>query len=105
MPVVLIGPPINVADHLIGSPITWPQRAPRLQVPSFDSGVAMELLEQELGAPWSTFYSELTPEPIAAASLGQARRAPPSPPEKGSGFWGPKKGRVQDSEDLNKRRI
>lgn len=35
----------------------------------------MKLLEQELGAPWTTFYSELTPEPIAAASLGQVRHS------------------------------
>jgi len=41
------------------------------QVPSFDSKVAMLLLEAELGGPWTDFYSELTPKPIAAASLGQ----------------------------------
>ena len=31
----------------------------------------MLLLEAELGGPWTDFYSELTPKPIAAASLGQ----------------------------------
>ncbi len=41
------------------------------QVPSFDSRVAMLLLEKELGAPWTAFFAELSPEPIAAASLGQ----------------------------------
>jgi len=41
------------------------------KVPSFDSKVAMLLLESELGGPWTQFYSELTPNPIAAASLGQ----------------------------------
>ena len=41
------------------------------KVPSFDSKVAMKQLEQELGAPWQEIYAELTPEPIAAASLGQ----------------------------------
>ena len=54
-----------------------PNRLPSvtgLQVPSFDSRIAMLLLEKELGAPWTTFYSELSPEPIAAASLGQVRR-------------------------------
>jgi predicted unusual protein kinase regulating ubiquinone biosynthesis (AarF/ABC1/UbiB family) len=40
-------------------------------VPSFDTKVAMLLLEAELGGPWTDFYSELTPKPIAAASLGQ----------------------------------
>ena len=29
------------------------------------------LLEAELGGPWQDFYSELSPRPIAAASLGQ----------------------------------
>ncbi len=42
-----------------------------LQVPSFDTKLAMLLLEAELGGPWTDFYSELTPKPIAAASLGQ----------------------------------
>eukprot|EP00873_Tetraselmis_striata_P029537 jgi/Tetstr1/449801/TSEL_036865.t1 len=41
------------------------------KVPSFDNKVAMDLLEAELGAPWQAIYAELTPSPIAAASLGQ----------------------------------
>lgn len=41
------------------------------KVPSFDSGVAIRLIEDELGRPWQEVYAELTPEPIAAASLGQ----------------------------------
>ena len=43
-----------------------------MQVPSFDSQVAMSMIEQELGRPWQQVYAELTPRPIAAASLGQA---------------------------------
>ena len=31
------------------------------------------MLQDELGAPWHEVYAELTPEPIAAASLGQVR--------------------------------
>ena len=31
----------------------------------------MRLIEEELGGPWSDFYSELGPNPVAAASLGQ----------------------------------
>lgn len=42
-------------------------------MPSFDNGVAMSMIEQELGRPWQDIYVELTPEPIAAASLGQVR--------------------------------
>lgn len=41
------------------------------KVPSFDNEVAMQLIETELGRPWYEVYAELTPEPIAAASLGQ----------------------------------
>ncbi|KAG8060737.1 hypothetical protein GUJ93_ZPchr0002g24254 [Zizania palustris] len=41
------------------------------KVPSFPDDIAMTLLEEELGRPWSEIYSELSPSPIAAASLGQ----------------------------------
>ncbi|XP_058724331.1 uncharacterized protein LOC131595847 [Vicia villosa] len=41
------------------------------KVPSFADDVAMALIEEELGQPWQNFYSELSPSPIAAASLGQ----------------------------------
>nr|XP_016503324.1 PREDICTED: uncharacterized protein sll0005 [Nicotiana tabacum] len=41
------------------------------KVPSFPDDVAMALIEEELGEPWCNIYSELSPSPIAAASLGQ----------------------------------
>lgn len=41
------------------------------KVPSFPDDVAMALIEEELGEPWPNIYSELSPSPIAAASLGQ----------------------------------
>ncbi|KAL0742705.1 hypothetical protein Bca4012_084218 [Brassica carinata] len=41
------------------------------KVPSFPDDVAMALIEEELGKPWHEVYSELSPSPIAAASLGQ----------------------------------
>ncbi|XP_060959856.1 uncharacterized protein LOC115722553 [Cannabis sativa] len=41
------------------------------KVPSFPDDVAMALIEEELGRPWQEIYSELSPSPIAAASLGQ----------------------------------
>eukprot|EP00882_Tetradesmus_deserticola_P033163 GHRQ01037854.1.p1 GENE.GHRQ01037854.1~~GHRQ01037854.1.p1 ORF type:complete len:533 (+),score=230.62 GHRQ01037854.1:515-2113(+) len=44
------------------------------KVPSFDSAVAMQVINDELGAPWYEIYADLTPEPIAAASLGQVYR-------------------------------
>lgn len=41
------------------------------KVPSFPDDVAMALIEEELGSPWHEIYDELSPSPIAAASLGQ----------------------------------
>ena len=41
------------------------------KVPSFDSDIAMNLIETELGRPWQDVFKKLTPRPIAAASLGQ----------------------------------
>ncbi|GLJ04873.1 hypothetical protein SUGI_0005350 [Cryptomeria japonica] len=41
------------------------------KVPSFPDDMAMNLIEEELGRPWTEIYSELSPSPIAAASLGQ----------------------------------
>ncbi len=43
----------------------------REQVPSFDNGVAMDMIRAELGRPWDEIFAELSPAPIAAASLGQ----------------------------------
>ncbi|KAK8674160.1 hypothetical protein V6N13_112456 [Hibiscus sabdariffa] len=41
------------------------------KVPSFPNDIAMTLIEEELGQPWQEIYSELSPLPIAAASLRQ----------------------------------
>jgi predicted unusual protein kinase regulating ubiquinone biosynthesis (AarF/ABC1/UbiB family) len=41
------------------------------QIPPFDNEVAYRFIEEELGAPYQDIYDDLSPEPIAAASLGQ----------------------------------
>ncbi len=41
------------------------------QIPSFPNEVAYRFIEEELGAPPAEIYSELSPQPLAAASLGQ----------------------------------
>ncbi|MEL6929943.1 MAG: AarF/ABC1/UbiB kinase family protein [Cyanobacteria bacterium J06600_6] len=41
------------------------------KIPSFDNKVAFRFIEEELGAPPAEIYAELSPRPIAAASLGQ----------------------------------
>ncbi|MEM6835741.1 MAG: AarF/ABC1/UbiB kinase family protein [Cyanobacteria bacterium P01_C01_bin.120] len=45
------------------------------QLPSFSSSLAMAILEKELGYAPEEIYSRISPEPVAAASLGQVYRA------------------------------
>lgn len=40
-------------------------------VPPFDTDTAYGIIESELGAPVTTLFSRITPQPIASASLGQ----------------------------------
>ena len=41
------------------------------QLPPFPNEVAFRYIEEELGAPPSEIYDDLSPDPVAAASLGQ----------------------------------
>ncbi|MGL5796450.1 MAG: ABC1 kinase family protein, partial [Waterburya sp.] len=41
------------------------------KIPSFPNEVAFRFIEEELGRPPTAIYAELSPQPIAAASLGQ----------------------------------
>ncbi len=45
------------------------------KVPSFDSKTAFETIEKELGRTVDDLFTDITPEPVAAASLGQVYRA------------------------------
>eukprot|EP00804_Cyclotella_cryptica_P026893 CCRYP_019594-RA/>CCRYP_019594-RA protein AED:0.03 eAED:0.03 QI:351/1/1/1/0.71/0.62/8/3669/791 len=45
------------------------------KVPSFDSKIAFATIENELGKSVEELFSEITPEPVAAASLGQVYKA------------------------------
>lgn len=45
------------------------------KVPSYDSKIAFATIEAELGKSISELFSEITPEPVAAASLGQVYKA------------------------------
>jgi predicted unusual protein kinase regulating ubiquinone biosynthesis (AarF/ABC1/UbiB family) len=44
------------------------------QLPPFDSNLAYRIIEAQLGCSISEVYSELSPKPVAAASLGQVYR-------------------------------
>ncbi|MBD1923175.1 AarF/ABC1/UbiB kinase family protein [Microcoleus sp. FACHB-831] len=45
------------------------------QLPPFENAIAHSIIEAQLGRTISEIFSEITPEPIAAASLGQVYRA------------------------------
>ncbi|XP_043719964.1 uncharacterized aarF domain-containing protein kinase At1g71810, chloroplastic isoform X2 [Telopea speciosissima] len=45
------------------------------RITPFSSEVAFETIEQELGLPIDSLFSEISPEPVAAASLGQVYQA------------------------------
>ena len=45
------------------------------KVPSYDSKVAFGIIERELGKGVYELFSDITPEPVAAASLGQVYKA------------------------------
>ncbi|MEH2256912.1 ABC1 kinase family protein [Nostoc sp.] len=44
------------------------------QLPPFDNAIAYQIIESELGRPIQESFSELSPNPVAAASLGQVYR-------------------------------
>jgi predicted unusual protein kinase regulating ubiquinone biosynthesis (AarF/ABC1/UbiB family) len=44
------------------------------QLPPFDNAIAYRIIETQLNRPVSEIYSELSPTPVAAASLGQVYR-------------------------------
>jgi predicted unusual protein kinase regulating ubiquinone biosynthesis (AarF/ABC1/UbiB family) len=44
------------------------------QLPAFDNAIAYRIIETQLNRPVAEIYSELSPTPVAAASLGQVYR-------------------------------
>jgi len=45
------------------------------QLPAFDSAIAFQIIETELERPVADIFSQISPKPVAAASLGQVYRA------------------------------
>uniref|UniRef100_M4D009 protein-serine/threonine phosphatase n=1 Tax=Brassica campestris TaxID=3711 RepID=M4D009_BRACM len=51
------------------------KRAVKDQIPPFPNSVAMRCIEEQLGAPVSKLFADISPKPVAAASLGQVYKA------------------------------
>ena len=68
---IKIGQALSTRPDLV--PPTYVEELTRLQdqLPAFSNNIAFRFIEEELGFPPEVIYSELSPNPIAAASLGQ----------------------------------
>ncbi|MFQ3613580.1 MAG: AarF/ABC1/UbiB kinase family protein [Cyanobacteriota bacterium] len=72
---IKIGQALSTRPDLV-SPLFLEELA-KLQdeLPPFDNKIAFDLIESEIGQPLGSIYREITPNPIAAASLGQVYQA------------------------------
>ena len=68
---IKIGQALSTIPDLV--PPIYLEELTRLQdqLPAFPNEIAYQFIEEELGAPPSEIYAELSSQPIAAASLGQ----------------------------------
>jgi len=72
---IKLGQGLSVRPDLVGPEVMEELQQLCDSVPPFDNRTAMLMIEEELGQPVSEIYSEISEEPIAAASLGQVYRA------------------------------
>ncbi|MBW4570018.1 MAG: AarF/ABC1/UbiB kinase family protein [Tolypothrix carrinoi HA7290-LM1] len=72
---IKIGQALSTRPDLV--PPVYLEELTRLQdqLPAFPNEIAYQFIEEELGALPEDIYSELSPQPIAAASLGQVYKA------------------------------
>lgn len=71
---IKVGQALSARPDLLPKPYLEALSQLQDRLPSFPTPVAHALIEEELGAPVSEIYSYLSPEPVAAASLGQVYR-------------------------------
>lgn len=72
---IKIGQALSTRPDLV--PPIYLEELTKLQdkLPAFPNEIAYQFIEEEIGAKPEDIYTELTPEPIAAASLGQVYKA------------------------------
>jgi len=68
---IKIGQALSTRPDLV--PPTYLEELAQLQdqLPPFDNAIAYQFIEEELGRPPKNIYAEISPDPVAAASLGQ----------------------------------
>lgn len=64
-----------MVDHVLFSSLLewWLQALSELhdRIPPFPRDVAMKIIEEDLGSSVTTYFSNISEEPVAAASFGQ----------------------------------
>ncbi|KAH9617161.1 hypothetical protein KSS87_006498 [Heliosperma pusillum] len=71
---IKVGQSLSTRPDIVGPEISKALSELHDQIPPFPTAIAMKIIEQELGAPTSRFFSYISEEPVAAASFGQVYR-------------------------------
>ncbi|GAA0150599.1 hypothetical protein LIER_09510 [Lithospermum erythrorhizon] len=71
---IKVGQSLSTRPDLIGSEISKALSELHDQIPPFPRMEAMKIIEEELGSPAGTIFSDISEEPVAAASFGQVYR-------------------------------
>eukprot|EP00808_Paulinella_micropora_P024115 g17880.t1 len=72
---IKLGQMMSVRPDVLPEPALEQLRILQDNVQQFDTATAIAQIESELGGPLGKFFSEISPEPVAAASLAQVYKA------------------------------
>lgn len=71
---IKVGQSLSTRPDITGSEISKALSALHDRIPPFPRTLAMKIIEEDMGAPHSRFFSYISEEPVAAASFGQVYR-------------------------------
>eukprot|EP00555_Chaetoceros_dichaeta_P012197 CAMPEP_0198261370 /NCGR_PEP_ID=MMETSP1447-20131203/10115_1 /TAXON_ID=420782 /ORGANISM="Chaetoceros dichaeta, Strain CCMP1751" /LENGTH=942 /DNA_ID=CAMNT_0043949269 /DNA_START=8 /DNA_END=2836 /DNA_ORIENTATION=- len=72
---IKIGQSLSIRTDLLSPAYVRGLKSLQDQVPAFPTDEAREIIEEELGVPVDSIFSDFSAEPVAAASLGQVYKA------------------------------
>jgi predicted unusual protein kinase regulating ubiquinone biosynthesis (AarF/ABC1/UbiB family) len=72
---IKIGQSLSIRTDLLSPEYVRGLKTLQDQVPPFETSIALRILQEEWGSPVESILSEISSEPVAAASLGQVYRA------------------------------